>query len=232
MDEETLDLLARVALFDGLERAEIRALCAALGCRRAAYPRGSVLIKRGEHAEQAGVVLCGAVRAERNGADGALRVVAQHGAGALFGDMLAASRGRHSPVDVVAAEDTEVLYLPLRALMRGGAAEQRAPWERVRLNLLGELAEKYWALNERAAMLCAPTLRAKLARRLLAERRAVGRDAFALPGTRETLAAELGANRSALSRVLGEMAREGILRARRDHFVLLDVPALERLAEE
>lgn len=230
--EEFLPVLERTALFEGLTRGEIAALCRAFGCRSAYYPKGSIVLRRGEQVERAGVVLSGGVRAERNSADGTLSVVARHGAGALFGDVLTVSRGRKSPVDIVAAEDTAVLFVPLAALMEDASPECRAAQARVRLNLLSELSEKYWALNRRLEWLRAPTLRAKLARRLLMERREQGSDAFTLSGTRETLAAELGVNRSALSRELGGLVRGGLLTARRGRFELLDVAALEKIAGE
>ncbi len=230
--EKYLPLLERTALFEGLARSEIAALCRAFGCHTAYYRKGSVILKRGEPAERAGIVLSGCVRAERNGADGTLRVVARQEALALFGDVLSVSRGCESPVDVVAAEDTEVLFVPLAALMRQDAPECRDAQARVRMNLLGELSDKYWALNRRLELLRAPTLRARLARLLLSEREERGSDSFTLSGTREMLAAELGVNRSALSRELGRLGREGLLTARRGRFTLHDVAALERLAGE
>ncbi len=230
--KDFLPVLERTVLFAGLTRGEIAALCRAFCCRSAYYPKGSVVLRRGEAVERAGVVLSGSVRAERNGPDGTLRIVARHAAGALFGDVLTASHGRRSPVDIVAAEDTAVLFVPLAALMKDAVPELHAAQARVRLNLLAELSEKYWALSRRLDLLCAPTLRAKLARRLLMERRERGSDVFTLPGTRETLAAELGANRSALSRELGKLGREGLLTARRARFELLDLGTLEKIAGE
>ena len=230
--DEMLAVLERTALFDGVSRREIEALCRALGCRRAYYEKGGVILKRGADVVCAGIVLSGAVQAERNGSDGSLRIVARHGAGALFGDVLNVSRARHSPVDIVAAEDTAVLFVPLDALMGEESAADAAARTRVRLNLLSELSEKYWAQAERLALLRLPTLRAKLSRLLLTARREQGSDHVRLDGTRETLAAELGVNRSALSRELGNMGRDGLLAVRRGAFVLLDVAALQKNAGE
>ena len=230
--EEDLSLLAETALFNGLALEEIRALCAAFHCRSVSYPRGSVILKRGDRVERAGIVLSGSVRAERNGPDGELRIVARHGARSLFGDVLTVSPRRRSPVDIVASEDTRVLLVPLAAIMRDEAPACREAQTRVRMNLLSGLSEKYWALSRQNELLRAPSLRAKLARRLLMERDARGSCRFRLPGTRETLAAELGVNRSSLSRELSRMAREGLLSARRDSFTLHDPEALERLAGE
>ena len=230
--DETLSVLECTALFDGVPRREIEELCRALGCRRAYYERGSVILKRGARVGSAGIVLSGTVQAERNGSDGTLRIVARHRAGSLFADVLNVSPARHSPVDIVAAEDTAVLFVPLDALMGECAAVDTSARTRVRLNLLSELSEKYWAQAERLALLRLPTLRAKLARLLLSARREQGSDHVRLSGTRETLASELGVNRSALSRELGKMQREGLLAVRRGSFILLDVAALQKNAGE
>ena len=195
-----LAVLERTALFDGLDGGEIDALCRSLGCRRAYYERGSVILKRGARVRSAGIVLSGTVQAERNGADGSL----------------------------VAAEDAAVLFVPLDALMSG----EGAALTRVRLNLLSELSEKYWAQSERLALLRLPTLRAKLSRLLLNVREEQGGDRVRLSGTRETLAAELGVNRSALSRELGNMRRDGLLSVNRAAITLLDVAALQKNAGE
>ena len=134
--DDRIAVLERMALFDGVSRHEIESLCRALGCRRAYYGKGSLILKRGARVDSAGVILRGAVRAERNGADGSLRIVARHRAGSLFGDVLNVSRARRSPVDIVATEDTDVLFMPLDALMGEGDASDAAVRTRVRLNLL------------------------------------------------------------------------------------------------
>lgn len=230
--EDYLPLLRRTAVFDGVAEGEIAALCRALGCRSAYYPKGSVLWRREERVESAGIVLSGCVQAELIGPDGSLRVVARHGAGALFGDVLMSSRLQRSPVDIVAAEDTRVLFLPLERIMRETDASCRDAQVRLRLNLLAEISDKYWALYRRIGWLSASTLRAKLARRLLYEYGERGSESFSLSGTRETLASELGVNRSALSRELGALQRAGVLSARRGAFTLHDVAALRRIAQE
>lgn len=228
--ENYLPLLEKTALFEGIERRDIEKLCDSFHCHTAFYPRASVLIRRSERVRSAGVVLRGCVQAERNGADGSLRIVARHTAGGLFGDVLSVSSSGESPVDVVAAEDTQVLFVPLEAIMREDPPGCSAALIRLRMNFLRELSDRFWALSRQVEILRAPTLRAKLARRLLEERSLCRRDSFTLSGTRETLASELGVNRSALSRELGKLRREGVLDMNRGEFTLLDVPALEGIA--
>ncbi|MBQ2223597.1 MAG: winged helix-turn-helix domain-containing protein, partial [Oscillospiraceae bacterium] len=100
---------------------------------------------------------------------------------------------------------------------------------RFRLNLLAEISNKYWALYRRLNYLNAGNMRARIAQYLLQIRAERESDSFVLPLTRETLAGELGVNRSALCRELGRMQREGLLAVRRSSFTILDAAALEQL---
>ena len=224
-----LPLLEHVPIFSGLSRDEIAALCRAFSCHSAYYEKGSVIWHRDERVSSAGIVLRGCVQAERNGSDGTLRIVARHSAGALFGDVLMSSQLQRSPVDIVTAEDSEVLFLPLVRIMEDLNVECREALVRFRLNLLAEISNKYWALYRRLNYLSAGNMRARIAQYLLQIRAERKSDSFVLPLTRETLAAELGVNRSALCRELGRMQREGLLAVRRTSFTILDAAALEQL---
>lgn len=228
--KEFLPLLEKSPLFEGVQKGAIAILIRALGGKIEHFPAGCVLWHRGDEVKFGGIVLSGGVQAEQNSLDGTLHIVARHGNGAVFGDILTSSRRQKSPVDIVSYGDTWVLFFPLRELMRDNGTERPEALVRVRLNLLSGISDKYWALYRRLDVLCAPTMREKMARYLLNERDLHGCDTFSLSGTRETLAAELGVNRSALCRVLGEMRRAGLLNAKRNHVTLLDISSLRRLA--
>ena len=225
-----LPLLERMPIFAGLRGEEIAALCRAVRCHSAYYEKGNVIWHRDDRVHSAGIVLRGCVQAERNGADGTLHIVARHGVGALFGDVLMSSRLQKSPVDVVAAQDSEVLFLPLARIMQDLDVSGGEALVRFRLNLLAEISDKYWALYRRLNYLSAGTMRARIAQYLLQMRDECGSDSFLLPFTRENLASELGVNRSALCRELGKMQREGLLTIQQKHFTIRNGSALEQLA--
>ena len=68
------------------------------------------------------------------------------------------------------------------------------------MNLLGEIAGKYWALHRRVNYLSIRSLRGRIAEFLADEMEKRGSTSFMVPYNREELASLLGANRSALSR--------------------------------
>lgn len=229
--ERYLPILSKLPIFDGIAKDEILPLCRLFGCCTRKYGTGAVLWSRGDRVSAAGIVLSGKVRAENNRMDGTQRIIAQHGTGALFGDVLMSSQMQRSPVDIVASEDTTVLFLPLAQVMRDCGGVLSGAQTRFRLNLLGEISDKYWALYRRLGYLSEPTLRGRLARYLLLQRDGQGSDTIRFAVTRETMAAELCVNRSAMCRELGRMQRDGLIVLSRRECRLCDLTGLRLLAE-
>lgn len=209
--ENYLLILEKLPLFIGIEPSQIVPLCRTFGCYTRRYGAGEMLWLRGDRVSAAGIVLSGCVQAERNGPDGSQYIVARHGAGALFGDVLMSSQMQKSPVDIVTCAETTVLFLPLADIMRDESGRSASAQTQFRLNLLGEISDKYWALYRRIGYLSEPTLRGRLMRYLEVLRDEQGSDTVLLPPTRETMAAELYVNRSAMCRELGRMQREGLI---------------------
>ena len=147
--ENYLPVLETLPLFAGIVPSEIVPLCCAFDCYTRRFGAGELLWLRGDHVSAAGIVLSGSVQAERNAPDGTQHIVARHGVGALFGDVLMSSQMQRSPVDILACEETMVLFLPLARIMCDVVGEIAAVQVRFRLNLLGEISDKYWALYSR-----------------------------------------------------------------------------------
>ena len=227
-----MDALARCPLFAGMEAAEREELCRCLGTTRRQSKKGEAIFLRGDRVTCCGVVLRGSIQAESVNPLGERRIVAVHGPGSVFADVLAVSTDCRSPLDLLAAEPgTELLLIPAVSLF-GGCSRACGTHEKFRRNLLAELADKYWQQRRRCGYLEKNSLRARIAARLLYEAKQQSSPIFSLGCSREALAGELGANRSALSRELSRMKAEGLLDTYRDSFRLLDRAALERAAAE
>ena len=229
MTPEDKSVLFRSALFRGLEEAEGEALLGCLSPRRREYKKGEALWLTGDAVTECAVVLSGRVRAETVSAGGERSVTALHGPGGVVGDVLMATPGARSPVDVFAGLDTAVVFLPFERIM-GGCGRACGRHVRLRENLLSEITAKFWTLRQRIGYLSLRSLRGRIAARLLDEAARTGADTFSLGGTREELADLLGVNRSALSRELGRMRAQGLIDCYRDSFRILDQEALDREA--
>ena len=180
----------------------------------------------GDRVERAGVVLSGRVEAWRYTADGQACLSAVHEAGGLFGDVLMSARTVGSPVELRTARQSRVLFLSLDALLQCCARDGGQKCTRLLSNLLEEISEKYWAQEKRVRLLSIPDGRTRLERYLTEEAQKTG--AVICAGvTRERMAQYLGMNRSALSRLLGAMQREGRVELHRGWLRLLAQDAPE-----
>ena len=175
----------------------------------------------GERIDHAGIVLSGRVDAWRYTQDGQESLSAVHEAGGLFGDVLMSARTVGSPVELRTARPSKILFLSLDALLRCCAEDGGSDCTRLLSNLLEEISEKYWALQRHIRLLSIPDGRTRLEAYLRQEAGKTGE--IVCDGmTREQMARYLGMNRSALSRLLGTMQREGRLELRRGSLRLLN----------
>ena len=208
-------ILEKIALFEGLTGSEIEAVVSAAGGMVRRYEAGEVLWHQGEVVSSLGIVLQGAVEAVAYSRDGGAELVAHHGAGQVVGDVLMASHSP-SPVTLVARQDTEMLLLPMEGLYPM-AGEVSPSLRQVQRNLLAETGEKFWQQRRRIAYLVEPRLRERVLRYLRDVSPAAG-EWFTVPLDRQGMARFLGADRSALSRVLSQLRNEGLIGYRKSKF--------------
>lgn len=220
------DILSRSPLFAGIEKEKIGHLCACMGCTNGLYHKNDVILLQGDRVGKAGILLSGSIRAESSGYSGEQIIQSRLRAGDVFGDALMAVPEKESPVSIIAEEETQVLFLPFSGIMNG--CEKSCPeHQQVRLNLMREIAEKFWGLNRKVTYLSIRFLRGRIAEYLHDEMKQNHSQTLYIPYTREELAALLGVNRSALSRELSRMAREGLISVYRNSFRILQPEQLD-----
>ena len=227
MEREVVRLASASTLFRGLEEKALAALLTALDARCEAVPSGRYMLFEGDDNSDVSVVLEGRAVGERTGAEGRVTTVSEFGAGDAFGDVLSGASVK-SPVTVRAVTDCRVLRFSFDSLFRSGQAESRAVLMR---NLIAAISDKYFALNRRILVLTGPTLRSKAARYLRELTGNFARLTVWDGRTREAQARYLGCDRSALSRELAWMKRQGYLDYSGGRFHILDAEALVQLAE-
>lgn len=218
MTESEQEALSKCGLFSGMTADETGQLLHCIGDGIKHYEKNAVLWHPGQQVSACAVVLSGVLRAETVRADGTRTVAAWHRAGALVGDILMASPDRGSPVYVIAAERAAVLLLPFSKVM-GGCFRCCPAHDRLRENLIQEIAQKYWAMRQRAEYLSLSSLRERIFAYLTD--RAGDSDTVSLGMTREEMADFLCVNRSALSRELSRMKQAGLIDCYRDTFRIL-----------
>lgn len=222
-----LSLLQSTSLFSGLGTEELRVLLGQLGAVVRSYAKGESLVTAGEPNRRVGIVLTGGLEAFRPAPNGARVPITHIEPGGVFGDVLSGS-SLASPVTVQAAMPCEVLLIPYERLLLsdGSAAHQR-----VLQNLVRTISDKYFALSRRIDLLVLKSLRAKVCAYLLSEAERAGSLTFTIPYSRIQLADYLNCDRSALSRELSLMQKDGLLDTYKSSFKLLDKDALSRMVQ-
>ena len=222
-----LSLLQSTSLFAGLSTDELCALLTRLGAVQRCYGKGEALVLAGEPNRRVGIVLTGELEAYRPAPGGARIPITHMGPGGVFGDVLSGS-SLSSPVTVLAAGSCEVLLIPYERLLLsdGSPAHQR-----VVQNLVRTISDKYFSLSRRVDLLVLKSLRAKVCAYLLSESDRAGSLTFSIPFSRIQLADYLNCDRSALSRELSLMQRDGLLDTFKSSFKLLDPDALRQMVQ-
>ena len=219
MKTETAQL-ANAALFAGIDPRELHQLLDCLGARQAAFARQAILLAAGERPAQVGLLLTGEAEIYEEDYWGNRSLLARVGPGEMFGEAFCCAGLERSPVSVAACTAGALLWLDYQRVL--GLCPSGCPFHtRLIRNMLWVLAQKNIELTGKIRHLAQRTIREKLMSYLSAQALRAGSGSFALPFDRQGLADYLAVDRSALSRVLGQLQREGVLAFRKNQFTLL-----------
>ena len=213
-------LLHDFALFRGLGGEELKKALDILGAEYGSYEKGAFLHRPYTKMKKFGLVLSGGVQACMDDVEGNRMIMAEVSPGVTFGESLSLLKSTDSPVYVQASAPAEVLWLSVDALFVecSGALTLR-----LQKQFAAMTAAKTLAMNDRIQVLSKIKLRDKLLTYFTQLSQAQKTHTLLLPLNRDDLAAYLGTNRSALSRELSNMKKEGLIEYRRSLVKLLKV---------
>jgi len=203
------EALSRCTLFAGMYADEVSKALEFYSAKRASYLKGETLLSIGSAVERFAVVVSGSVQVMTDDIDGHHMIMATVEAGQTFGESLCLNHANEAPVYACAFTDCTVYWL--KADMFDGSPA---------LRFLKLITSKTLSMNERIQVLSKLTLRDKLTT-LFNQLSQRDGNSFELPFDRESLAAYLGCNRSALSREMSNMKAEGLIDYHRSRITLL-----------
>lgn len=215
-----MDKLRETALFRGMTREELQDALAALRAVEKTFRKGEIILLAGRRAGPMGLVLGGSVTVESNDAWGNRTILSMIGAGQIFAESYALLPQETMLVDVTANEDCRILFLYAGELDR--LTGEAALWQRkLTRNLLRIAVRKNLHLAQRSFHTSPKTVRGRVMAYLNTVSLQKQAEEFDIPFDRQQLADYLNVERTALSKELGRMQKEGLIRVRRSHFVLL-----------
>jgi len=206
-------------LFSRITADDTASILACAGAYIKSYEKDTVIIEEGARVSDIGVMLSGRAIASKSDAMGKRMIMATHSAGATFGDALSACGNRVSPVTVTAEEAAAVVFIPFQkaAFPCGKACPGH---KQLLLNLFDTISDKFFGLQNKINCITRPTLREKILFYLNSAKGLTG-GYFTIPFDRAGLADYINADRSALSRELSLMKKDGLIDYYKDSFKLL-----------
>ena len=212
-----MDVIQQVALFRGMDEAELAAALSALSAKEKTYEKDETILYAGNVSEHMGLVLEGSVTIESNDVWGNRTILSHIEKGGTFAETYALLEDEPMLVDVIANEKSNILFLRIGSLNL--LQQDISPW-RVKLigNLLRISSQKNLHLSGRSFHTAPKSIRGRVMAYLNTVSLQKHKTAFDIPFDRQQLADYLNVERTALSRELGNMQAEGLITVKRNHF--------------
>lgn len=212
--------LVNSKLFDGLTREEIADFYPYLNARVLNINKGMILIYPEDTVGFIGVLLSGELHASTLDIYGNATLFGKVAPLEIFAADIACAPEQKSPFLIQSAAPSEVLTFPY-----GVIAEESGIPEGYRCillkNILAILAGNKMRELYRLEILSKKTLRERIILYLAFQAKRHGAESFNIPFNREELAEYLNADRCALSRELGNMQKDGLIRFKKNRFEIM-----------
>jgi len=214
--------LSNTPLFHGIKENEIAHVLSCLGARENSYRKNETIFRAGDTVREFGLVESGSVNIVVNFYWGSSNIFGHMEKGEIFAENYAAIPGKELTCDVVAAEDSVILFLDFTKLLttcQHGCSFHH----RLIHNLLRISAQKSLNLSSRMMHIAPKSLRGRLLSYLSEQAMIHGSTRFTIPFNRQQLADYLGVDRSALSNELSKMQKDGLITFRKNEFTLNEI---------
>ncbi len=215
-----ISILKQTKLFAGVAEDEIGAMLSCLDARLHEYKKGEYVLHQGEHLNHITVVVAGELHVQRDDYWGNRAIVNRIGVGEMFGEAYIAPESGAILNDVVAVEDSTVIYFDVRRIITVCSSACRFH-SMVVQNLFFAVSEKNRTLVQKLCHISKRTTREKLISYLSEESKRQSSSSFTIPFNRQQLADFLSVDRSAMSNELCKMRDEGFLAFEKNQFILL-----------
>ena len=212
--------LQKSMLFRGMTETEISNALQVLEAREKNFQKSETLLIAGTITERMGLVLEGSVTIESNDVWGNRTIISHVGKGQVFAETYALLENEPMLVDVTASEDCRILFL--RSGRIQSLKSSLEPWIlKYVTNLLTISMHKNLILSGRSFHTAPKTIQGRVMAYLNSVSLQKHSREFDIPFDRQQLADYLNLERSALSKELGKMQRDGLISCRKNHFIIL-----------
>ncbi|MCI5790577.1 MAG: Crp/Fnr family transcriptional regulator [Clostridiales bacterium] len=218
--EKYLPVLKKSVLFSGVKEEDIRALLSCVEAKVRRYGKGEYVLQQGEYLDDIAVLTEGSLHIQNDDYWGNRSILGRISIGEIFGEAYAFSREEPLMNDVVAIEDSTVMFINAKKVISTCSSACRFHTLVVQ-NLFSVLSEKNKKLVQKLGHIGKRSTREKLISYLSQESKRQKSAEITIPYNRQQLADFLSVDRSAMSNELCKMRDEGLLTFRKNVFRLL-----------
>lgn len=215
-----IPILKNTQLFSGASDEDIEAMLGCLQARLCTYKKGEYVLREGERIERLMMLAEGELHIQRDDYWGNRSIISMVGVGEMFGEAYAAPESGPLLNDVLAVEDSAVIFLDIGKLLTVCPNGCKFHAMAVK-NLFFAISEKNRKLVRKLGYMSRRTTREKLIAYLSEEAKRQNSGAFSIPFNRQQLADFLSVDRSAMSNELCRLRDEGLIEFEKNRFRLL-----------
>ena len=210
--------MLQIDLFENVQNNEVLELLKCIGIKTKVFRKNAFILKAGSKIDYLAVILGGIAVMSKTDSFGKQTVIEELKMNDIFGHNIVCCGLDKSPVDVIAENECEVLFLPFEKVVT--PCEKLCPYHlQLIKNVMKMISKRNSLLNDKIDIIGQKTTRDKIM--ALLETYHNGQKVFSIPYSREEMAKFLCVDRSAMSRELCRMRDEGILKFSKNHFEIL-----------
>ena len=215
-----IPILKRTKLFSGVGEEDISSLLSCLGARKKEYKKGEYNLREGGHISDIFILVEGKIHIQKDDYWGNRSILSVISVGEMFGEGYAAPESGALLNDVVAVEDSSVIFFDVKRILTTCSSACRFH-NMIVQNMFFAISDKNRKLVQKLGHMSGRTTRTKLISYLSEEAKRQGSSAFTVPFNRQQLADYLCVDRSAMSNELCKMRDEGMIKFEKSRFELL-----------
>ena len=206
-------ILLKMPLFRGFTEKELSKALSSFVAKEQNFKKGSVILSAGTKPGVIGIVISGSITILSDDIWGNRTILSNVKRGGLFAEAYAMLEDEPLLVDVMANEDCCILFLNIKKSLSPSKSPESWNYKFIQ-NLLVISSRKNLILSGRSFHTAPKTIRGRVMSYLNAMSLQKGAKEFDIPFDRQQLADYLNLERSAMSKELGRMRDDGLIRQR------------------
>ena len=216
---ENLEFLKKLPIFFDLNDKEITSILIFFNCFEKSFQKNEFIFEIDKKIDKIGIIILGEINIIKEDFWGNRNILNKFKSGEIFGEVFALSKSS-SNIMVEASQDCKILFLDLKNF---SINSEKNSEEIIKFltNIFKISLKKNILFTEKLEHISKKSVREKIISYLSTEAQKNKTNSFLIKFDRQELADYLFVERSALSRELSSMKKEGLIDYKKNHFTLI-----------